>query len=123
MSHHSQYAPTISDRIPISENEVKEMTKRRSELKAQLRPLLKIEQAAYKQAVVDLEEGELFDPEYIYIQGPSKALELNSESKVSSRSKVCYHRLNTCYWLIDERFADLGVQGCWEFIVFEAEGD
>lgn len=71
------------------------MIKRRSELKAQLRPLLKIEQAAYKQAVADLEEGELFDPEYIYIQGPFKALESISESTGSSRSKVCYHRLNT----------------------------
>ncbi len=107
----------------MTETEAKEMIKRRSELKAQLRPLLKIEQAAYKQAVVDLEEGELFDPEYIYIQGPSKAAESVSESTGSWRSKVCYHRLNTCYWLIDERFADLGVQRCWEFLVHEAEGE
>jgi hypothetical protein len=97
MSHHSQYAPTISDRVPMTETEAKEMIKRRSELKAQLRPLLKIEQVAYEQAVVDLEEGELFDPENIYIQGPPTALEPDSESKGSSKSKVCYHRLNTCY--------------------------
>lgn len=79
----------------MTEMEAKEAIKQRSELIAQLRAPLRLEQAAYKQAVADLEEGKLLDPESIYIRGPSQVLESRSKSTDSSKSKVCHDHLNT----------------------------
>lgn len=84
----------------MTEYEVKEAISQRSELKAQLRALLRLEKAAYKQTAADLENGELLDLGYKYIQGPSQALESNSEIIGSSKSKVCCSHLNTYHHLL-----------------------